>query len=270
MSSPKAVLKSVGPKLVPFFKTVAIYFVLFIPDDSPSWFACLIKCLPVISLCIFVLLHGISLGDEYRYSRWILAGLVFSCIGDAFLIDLKQNLIIGMAFFSGAHFAYLCAFGFRPINLYLGAVCYCSALGMYLLVLPKLNGVMHLAGPIYLLLITTMVWRAIAPVHLFHDLWKWTELCRCAGSIMFFISDMTIAINTFLTPVPYGQAIIMTTYYAAQLGIALSVVDSMGGHIHPNYSAGGKDDRDVISRKDLSSKLPTGRETLSNRKHYKL
>jgi hypothetical protein len=57
-------LKSVGPKLVPFFKTVAIYFVLFIPAERPSLFSMLIKCLPVISLIIFVLLHGISLGDE--------------------------------------------------------------------------------------------------------------------------------------------------------------------------------------------------------------
>jgi hypothetical protein len=57
-------LKSVGPKLVPFFKTVAIYFVLFIPVERPSLFAMLIKCLPIISLIVFVLLHGMSLGDE--------------------------------------------------------------------------------------------------------------------------------------------------------------------------------------------------------------
>jgi hypothetical protein len=57
-------LKSVGPKLVPFFKTVAIYFVLFIPAERPSLFAMLIKCLPIISLIVFVLLHGMSLGDE--------------------------------------------------------------------------------------------------------------------------------------------------------------------------------------------------------------
>lgn len=57
-------LKSVGPKLVPFFKTVAIYFVLFIPVERPSCFAMAIKCLPIVSLIVFVLLHGMSLGDE--------------------------------------------------------------------------------------------------------------------------------------------------------------------------------------------------------------
>ena len=57
-------MKAVGPKLVPFFKTIAIYFVLFIPTDQPSIFAAVIKCLPIVSLIAFVLLHGMSLGDE--------------------------------------------------------------------------------------------------------------------------------------------------------------------------------------------------------------
>lgn len=56
--------KSVGPKLVPFLKTLGIYFVMFIPVDRPSAFAMLIKCLPVASLALFVLLHGISFRDE--------------------------------------------------------------------------------------------------------------------------------------------------------------------------------------------------------------
>ncbi|CAL4097381.1 unnamed protein product, partial [Meganyctiphanes norvegica] len=60
----KHILKSVGPKLVPFFKTVAIYFVIFIPAEQPSLFALILKCLPVLSLIAFVLLHGMSLGEE--------------------------------------------------------------------------------------------------------------------------------------------------------------------------------------------------------------
>lgn len=49
---------------MPFFKTVAIYFVLSIHAERPSLLAMLIKCLPIISLIVFVLLHGMSLGDE--------------------------------------------------------------------------------------------------------------------------------------------------------------------------------------------------------------
>ncbi|KAK4021398.1 hypothetical protein OUZ56_003315 [Daphnia magna] len=57
-------LKSVGPKLVPFFKTLAIYFVVFFPEDNPSLFAMFLKCLPILSLLLFVLMHGMSLGNE--------------------------------------------------------------------------------------------------------------------------------------------------------------------------------------------------------------
>ena len=57
-------LKSVGPKLVPSFKTVAVYFVLLNPTERASPMVALWKCLPVVSLVLFVYLHGISLANE--------------------------------------------------------------------------------------------------------------------------------------------------------------------------------------------------------------
>jgi len=78
----------------------------------------------------------------------------------------------------------------------------------------------------YIGLLAVMVWRAVARVQLFDDLWTWTKLCAFAGSLLFIISDFVIAIDEFRYPVPYSHEIIMLTYYAAQLGITLSVVDS--------------------------------------------
>lgn len=40
------------------------------------------------------------------------------------------------------------------------------------------------------------------------------------------ISDSVLSFDFFIYPVPYSHPIIMFTYYAAQLGIAVSVVDS--------------------------------------------
>jgi len=56
--------KSVGPKLVPFLKTLGLYFVLFIPEDKPSVTGMFFKVLPILSLILFVLLHGVSLSNE--------------------------------------------------------------------------------------------------------------------------------------------------------------------------------------------------------------
>jgi len=230
------VLKSVGPKLVPFFKTVAIYFVLFIPEERPSLFGMVIKCLPIISLIVFVLLHGMSLGDEYTYSRRILTGLLFSCLGDALLL-WPQYFVYGMAAFGVTQIMYTIAFGFKPLNLPLGIVIYIMGLVAVLFLMPGLNGILAVGVPVYSFLLMTMIWRATARVQFFEELWTWTKLCSCAGGIAFGISDNLIAFHQFYTSLPYAQVLIMTTYYAGQLGIALSVVDSKASYNKAQASA---------------------------------
>nr|CAD7196538.1 unnamed protein product [Timema douglasi]CAD7400578.1 unnamed protein product [Timema poppensis] len=230
------VLKSVGPKLVPFFKTLAIYFVLFIPVERPSWFAMCIKCLPIVSLIVFVLLHGMSLGNEYAFSRRILTGLVFSCVGDALLV-WPHYFLHGMAAFGGAHLMYIAAFGFKPLNIALGVLLFNScAVAVYAL-MRGLSGVLLVGVPVYSILLITMTWRAIARVQLFEELWTWTKLCSCAGGIIFAISDALIGFHHFHHSIPHSQALIMVTYYAAQLGIALSVVDSKASYNKAQASA---------------------------------
>lgn len=48
----------------------------------------------------------------------------------------------------------------------------------------------------------------------------------CLGGILFAASDALLALDRFVTPLVHSQILVMTTYYAAQLMIALSVVDS--------------------------------------------
>lgn len=74
-----------------------------------------------------------------------------------------------------------------------------------------------------MVLIFVMAWRAGARLGKFSS---WTKQCSCAGALLFCISDFTIAVNKFTHPVPYSHTIIMVTYYAAQMLIALSVIDS--------------------------------------------
>ncbi|XP_021930293.1 lysoplasmalogenase-like protein TMEM86A isoform X2 [Zootermopsis nevadensis] len=229
MTSPTQVLKSVGPKLVPFFKTVAIYFVLLIPEERPSLFAMLIKCLPIISLIVFVLLHGMSLGDEYTFSRRILTGLLFSCLGDALLI-WPHYFMHGMAAFGVAQIMYTAAFGFKPLNATLGAALYAFGATASMLLMPGLHGILAAGVPVYGVLLMTMIWRATARVQFFQELWTWTKLCSCAGGIVFAVSDILIGFHRFHRPIPHAQALIMITYYSAQLGIALSVVDSKASY----------------------------------------
>lgn len=47
-----------------------------------------------------------------------------------------------------------------------------------------------------------------------------------SGGILFATSDALLAFDRFVAPLVHSQILVMTTYYAAQFLIALSVVDS--------------------------------------------
>ena len=97
---------------------------------------------------------------------------------------------------------------------------------IYAYLYPGLSGAMTYLALIYVLLICFTVWRAVARVQFFDDLWTWTKLCASVGSLCFLVSDFILAVGLFRRPMPYEHQIVMVTYYGAQLGITLSVVDS--------------------------------------------
>ncbi|CAD5120661.1 DgyrCDS9223 [Dimorphilus gyrociliatus] len=192
-----------------------------------SIFYCVIKILPIISLMIFVLLHGMNFSEAYVYSRRILIGLLFSAFGDAFMVWKKNGYFIpAVGMFAIAQLLYARAFGFRDLKIKHGVCCGSLCSVMFLFLLPVLEGKMVWIGMTYCALICGMLWRAVARVQLFNDLWTWTKLCSCGGAIFFVISDYIICLDKFLAPVPYAHQLIMSTYYTAQLGITLSVIDS--------------------------------------------
>ncbi|KAM8969005.1 lysoplasmalogenase-like protein TMEM86A [Sarcophilus harrisii] len=234
MVSPVTVVKSEGPKLVPFFKATCIYFVLWLPTSNPSWFSALIKCLPIFCLWLFLLAHGLGFLLAHPSATRIFSGLVFSAVGDAFLIWQDQGYFVhGLLMFAVTHILYASAFGMKPLALQRGLVMAVLSGLCYALLYPCLSGpYIYLVG-IYEALISFMGWRAVAGLQLAGAHWRWTELAAGSGALFFIISDLTIAINKFCFPVPYSRAIIMATYYAAQMLIALSVVESrdLGGDL---------------------------------------
>lgn len=60
---------------------------------------------------------------RYTFSRRILTGLIFSCIGDALLV-WPSCFTGGMCMFALAQIMYISAFGFIPLNIMLGTILY--------------------------------------------------------------------------------------------------------------------------------------------------
>lgn len=131
-----------------------------------------------------------------------------------------------MVAFALAHLSYMRAFGFQPLKPLTGIICFLITAPVYHMYFPNLKGLLIVAVPIYIFIISIMVWRAVtglqAQLGSDEGLWRWTKLCSCLGAVTFGVSDTIIGLHMFCFPVPYAQIFIMSTYYAGQLGIALS------------------------------------------------
>ncbi|MGC9356411.1 MAG: lysoplasmalogenase [Anaerolineae bacterium] len=156
----------------------------------------------------------------YKYA--IAAGLLFSIAGDILLMMPDDRFIEGLVSFLTAHLCYIVAFsvGIRFGTAWVGLL----ILGtygavVYSLLAPRL-GKMKVPVIIYLLIILIMAWRATG---------RWVEtgtqgaLLALAGAALFVISDSALAFRRFKGRYRTADLLVMSTYYAAQWLIALSV-----------------------------------------------
>jgi uncharacterized membrane protein YhhN len=65
--------------------------------------------------------------NRYAFSRRILIGLFFSCIGDGLLV-WREFFLYGMVSFGIGHMFFISAFGFQPLNLSLGIPMYIASM----------------------------------------------------------------------------------------------------------------------------------------------
>lgn len=180
-----------------------------------------LKPLATLALVALVLLAG----APSRYRRWVSVGLSASLAGDILLM-LPQGLFIpGLLAFLMAHVCYIVAFaeesgGVRAPRL--TALPVYAIAGAILAYLWPTLGAMRVPVAGYVAVISTMAWQALArwQVHRRFD----TALAA-AGSVFFLASDAALAIRKFSAPFAAASLVIMATYYAAQLLIALSVTE---------------------------------------------
>jgi uncharacterized membrane protein YhhN len=78
---------------------------------------------------------------------------------------------------------------------------------------------MRLPAFVYMLAILLMGWQAANQMLATGTT---AALMALAGALLFLVSDSVLALNRFRKAVPAAQVIILSTYYAAQMLIALS------------------------------------------------
>lgn len=172
---------------------------------------------------VFIILIAVLAKDppSGRYKIAIIAGLIFSMIGDVLLSLPMDVFVIGVFSFLIAQLIYTYAFRVgRSFRLRFLALLPFAVYGIliFVILLPGLNA-MTLPVAAYVIVIMVMAWQA-------WDQWddKRTQWALLAfiGAVLFVVSDSLLAINKFGEPFLAARALTLTTYFSAQWLIANS------------------------------------------------
>jgi uncharacterized membrane protein YhhN len=156
------------------------------------------------------------------YKTLVLAGLVFSLLGDIALMFPDKLFTVGLVAFLAAQVLYILAFKPAPgqavpFLTFLPFILF--GLLMFFLLAPGL-GPMKLPVLVYIGAIVTMAgFAAVRYVHLGGK----KPLLAFAGAILFLVSDSVLAYDRFAKKSAAARILVLATYFPAQLLIALSV-----------------------------------------------
>ena len=194
-------------------------------DDRPGFY--LFK--PLTTFIILVGAAWLIRPAPPPYRALIVVGLACSLGGDVLLM-LPGRMAGGVAAFLGAQLAYIAAFSLgSPVTLpqlpwLLPFVAFGGAV-----VADRWRALGKLRIPfvVYALAVGAMAWRAAmrgqTPL-----IPRQTFLCAAVGAGLFLVSDAVVALRRFGRSFPAAQPVELSTYWAAQFLIALSVQSTIG------------------------------------------
>ena len=195
----------------------------------------LLKCAPtlfLINICISILqtfgrgpVGHVELSKQFERT---LFGLIFSCIGDFYLI-FDGFFIHGIASFAFTQAIYVFLFrGHTLISLTPSSAEMVVAVGIlivslsvYFYLFAKLSRIIAICLGCYCILISTMLWSSL--IQMLHS-YNGGTLIGVLGASMFYLSDLLLGINRWRKSVLFGPELVMVTYYLAQIFIVWSQV----------------------------------------------
>ena len=185
---------------------------------------------PAVMLCLSAWLY---LATGWRGAAlWFGIGALLSLVGDVFLLWLDRFFVFGLAAFLLAHLAYLVGFNtpLPPLSfwsLILGVIVGLSALRVMRRILTGIHasGESRMATPVlvYGVVITLMLLSALLTLSN-TDWGALASACVAVGAFLFYVSDIVLAWNKFLTPIANGRVLNIALYHAGQFLLIAGVV----------------------------------------------
>jgi len=176
-----------------------------------------LKALPILGLAALVFAAA-----QASSGQLVGIGLVLGAVGDVSLV-FPTGFLVGLSAFFLGHLCYIAAFApeavLTPVSAGVAVALAAFATGMLRYLWPHVrHSRVRIPIGVYVAAISTMAWcaiaRAIAPDA------GGADAAGALGAVSFLASDGVLAVNRFARPFAGAHAIVMVTYYAAQMLIA--------------------------------------------------
>ena len=184
---------------------------------------------PAVMVCLFIWLS--TMAGMQGALLWFGIGILFSLAGDIALLFIERFFTFGLIAFLLAHIAYLVGFN-TPFPETLGVWAFGIAVVIGLsamrllrrLVLGVRTKQARLVTPviIYSTVITLMLLSAL--LTLFRPEWASTPAYLVSlGAFLFYLSDIALAWNKFVSPIKNGRMLNIGLYHLGQIAIVVGV-----------------------------------------------
>ena len=189
------------------------------------------KPLSTILVLSVALLAMAKSGANATYAWAIGLGLLFSLGGDVALMFMSDKaFLVGVALFLLAHVVYGMCFaivGGLAGPLW-GPAAVLGGIGIaFYAVMYRYLGSMRAPVAIYAVVISIMVWTAVS-THESQAVSPTQSWLVILGAILFYVSDVILAVAQFARPFRYSRLANLAAYYTGQLLIALSAAFALG------------------------------------------
>lgn len=199
--------------LLALIAVMGLVYIFFIPHE-PVGVKIAMKLVPMLLIIIYAATMPPRVSPLYK--KIVLAGLIVSMVADGVIYWFMAGLVT----FFVAHIVYVVAFKSAsrkrvPLVVAIPLLVYGVLMAFWIAGPQLLSGEAVLGAAIiaYITVITLMGWMAIR-----------TRLpLVIIGALLFIASDSFLAIDRFVVALPAREALVMVTYYAAQICFAASI-----------------------------------------------
>ncbi len=184
---------------------------------------------PAVMVCLLIWLY-LTNGLQGPL-LWFWVGLLFSLAGDIALLFIDRTFLLGLVAFLLAHLAYLVGFNTPfPSTLGVWAIGVAVVVGLSAVrLMRRITAGVRITQPrmatpvlLYGTVITLMLLSAL--LTLFRPEWQTTPaLLVSLGAFLFYLSDIVLAWNRFVTPIEHGRLLNIGLYHLAQIAIVVGV-----------------------------------------------